>query len=531
MPLGSFTNAASAMAGMSFDLNTIGQNISNMNTTGYKTAETDFRTQLSQTLGSPASSPGSGMATSIYGVNWSTRTNIAQQGSIVSTNEWNNVAIEGNGFFIVAPQGATGGNLATSDSVMYTRAGNLTQQASTTGGGQSYLVDGNGDYVLGYMADATGAIQNTTLAPVYTMPTTIMPGSPTTTAMIAANIPASGSPTPNSSSTSIPVTDSNGAAATMALTWTRVDGQTWTGTATGLTDPSDAGATVSGTITVVEDSNQQITTVTPPLTSAFTVTNSNGSTSPGFGANTVVDPVTGATVSAIQSYLPQYAQQTVQIQAYDSNGTSHDLDIGFEKVGNGQWYMHGVTSETGAVITSAPVALTFAGNGQLVSPSSLTLAATWANGQSTTTAVDTSKLTQYSGSSIDVANTSQNGYAQGTLTSSTFNSQGILVGQFDNNQTRNLFQLPVATFVSENSLASVSGTLFKQTTLSGAPTVQAIGTGAAYGAIVPGSVETSTVDITSQFTNMVLAQKAYSSNSQVFNIVDQMTTVASNLQT
>jgi len=266
------------------------------------------------------------------------------------------------------------------------------------------------------------------------------------------------------------------------------------------------------------------------LTTAFTVTNSNGATGAGFASDTVVNAVTGATVSAIQTYLPTYSQQTVQIQAYDSNGTSHALDLGFEHVGNGQWYIHGVTSEAGASITTAPVALGFDGSGKLVSPSSMTIGATWADGQTTSTAVDISGLTQYSGTTVDVANTSQNGYAQGTLMTSTFNNQGILVGHFDNNQTRNLFQIPVATFVSENSLASTSGTLFQQTTLSGAPTVQAIGTGSAYGEMVPGSVESSAVDVTTQFTNMILAQKAYSSNSQVFNVVNEMTTVATNLQ-
>jgi len=551
MTLGLFTNAATAMMGMSYDLNTIGQNISNMNTTGYKTAETDFKTQLSQTLGSPSSSPGSGMATSIFGVNWSTRTDISQQGSIVPTDQWSNVAINGNGFFMVAPPTSTGAvpttaSLKSDTAVQYTRAGDFTEQANGTDG-KSYLVDGSGNYVMGWMADASGAIQTGTLTPVYLQqplvqpgvngsntPTIVpsMPGSATTTAMIAANIPANDSTTtPNTSTASIALTDPSAPGATMQLTWTRVDGQTWTGTATGLTDPADPGATVSGSITVVEDSNQSISTVTPPLTQAFTVTSSTGATSAGFSSNTVVDPTTGATVSAVQSYLPTYAEQTVQLQAYDSNGTSHALDLGFENVGNGQWYIHGVTSETGAAITSAPVALTFNGAGQLVSPGSITVGATWADGQTTSVAVDISGLTQYAGTTIDVANTSQNGYAPGSLKSSTFNSQGILVGQFDNNQSRNLFQLPVATFTSENSLASSSGTLFQQTTGSGAPTVQAMGTGAAYGEMVAGSVESSSVDITSQFTNMILAQKAYSSNSQVFNVVDEMTTVASNLQT
>ena len=524
MEWGAFTNAASAMTGMSYDLNTIGQNISNMNTTGYKTSETDFHTQLSEVVGAPASSVNSGEPTKIFGVGWSDRTNITQQGSIVGTNTWTNIAIDGNGFFMVAPPSSTGtvpttANLASSTGVQYTRAGDFTQLAGAAG--QSYLVDGSGNYVLGWMADPTGAIQTGTLAPVYTLPTTVMAGSATTAATVAANIPADAAITPNTVNTNVSLNLSGGGTDTMQLTWTRVDGNTWTATPA-ATSTSGNAVSPAGAITVVEDSNQSITSPSPS-TMTFTTTDASGN------AQT-------ASVN-LSSYLPSYSEQMVQVQAYDSNGTSHSVNLGFENLGNNQWYIHAVVPATEntptakAVVTTAPVSLSFDGAGNLLSPASMSIGVTWANGLSNTIAVDTSKLTQYSGSSVTVNAVNQNGYASGTLIAQAFTAQGVLVGQFDNGQTRNLFQVPVATFVSENSLTAVSGTNFERSTAAGDVTVSAIGTSPADGQIVPSSVESSTVDITQQFTNMILAQKAYSSNSQVFKIADEMTTTVRDLQT
>jgi len=535
MVWGAFTNAASAMVGMSWDLGTIGQNISNMNTTGYKTKDTEFQTQLSESLGAPASSVNSGTSTNIFGLGWKDRTNITQQGTILGTSEWTNVAINGRGFFMVAPPSASNGapttfNTNEPGSVLYTRAGNFTQTADSTSG-KSYLVDNRGDFVLGWMADATGTIQQT-LTPVYTLPTTTMPGSATTKVTLSANIPAGVTADPSTVTQSQSVTDSNGAAQTMTLTWTRAAApatpDTWSVTATGVTGTD----TASDTHTVTTDALGNVTAIDGVAATAASQANF---TLTGAGpASPVTVPVT------MQSGVPKINLNSVSLQVYDSTGVSHSVSLGFEKTAANTWTVWSLTGETGATVTSTPTQVTFDGAGQLISPTSLTVANTWADPatttapastQTTSVAVDISGLTQYSGTAIDQHNLTQDGYASGTLVGTGFNSQGILVGKFDNSQQRNLFQLPVATFVSENSLNPLSGTVFERTQGAGAITVGSVDGAPSYGTIEGASVENSTVDVTTEFTKMILAQKAYTSNTQVFKVADEMTTTVRDLKT
>lgn len=525
MVWGAFTNAGSAMMAMSWDLGTIGQNIANVNTTGYKVKQTLFQTQLSEHLGASAG-PGA-VGTNIFGVGVVDRNLISNQGVITPTSDGLNMAINGKGFFVVSQPARTGGlpttvNMTDNTNVLYTRDGNFIQKAGD--GGKSYFMTSSGQYLMGWMADSTGTITPGTLTPVYTLPTTTMPANATSTAKVIANIPSQAAMTADPQVKTLSITDANGNAQTLSLSWKRQSASDWT--VTGSLDPTK-GTVTSTPITVTFDANGNITAPAPTTQNfGITWTAAGGGTSVSSAVN-------------LNAYRPDMSNQSLTLNVYDATSSQHSLGMAFEKVGNDQWYLRFVNNETGGT-TSAPVDVTFNPDGTIATPTATTVTATWGNGESSSIALDFSKLTQYGGDKVDVHSITQNGYGEGQLLTTTFTETGVLLGEYDNGQQRQLLQIPVATFVAENNLDPVSGNLFARTQEAGDVTVQAIdqvgvgsGTSALSGSsrFVPGALENSTVDIGSQFTAMILAQKAYSSNASVLKVADEMTTVARDLQT
>ncbi|MGE0591273.1 MAG: flagellar hook protein FlgE [Vicinamibacterales bacterium] len=113
MALGSFSAGLSGLNANSLYLNVIGNNLANINTVGYKASAVSFMDLVSQTVGGSSSAPmqvGLGVVTGSIAP-------VLSQGAIEDTRESTNVAIQGNGFFVVS---------GPNDEVNYTRAGNFT---------------------------------------------------------------------------------------------------------------------------------------------------------------------------------------------------------------------------------------------------------------------------------------------------------------------------------------------------------------------------------------------------------------------
>ncbi|TAN57219.1 MAG: flagellar hook-basal body complex protein, partial [Magnetospirillum sp.] len=149
-----------------------------------------------------------------------------------------------------------------------------------------------------------------------------------------------------------------------------------------------------------------------------------------------------------------------------------------------------------------------------------------------TVALDTSKFTQYVGTSaktVDIKSLDQDGYESGVMDSSSFTNTGELIAHFSNGRTRTLAILPVASFVSADQLDPISGTLFRYNQRAGAVTVDPIYKQGSGAQIVSSSLETSNVDLADEFTKMIITQKAYSMNSKVFTTADEMTQTARDL--
>ena len=99
---------------------------------------------------------------------------------------------------------------------------------------------------------------------------------------------------------------------------------------------------------------------------------------------------------------------------------------------------------------------------------------------------------------------------------------GEVFAYFDGQvQPQNLGQLELSTFINENGLEAEGNNLFKETTASGAPTVGVAGqTG--FGTILQGYLEGSNVNVVSEITNLIQAQRAYEMNSKSIETADQM---------
>ncbi len=130
----------------------------------------------------------------------------------------------------------------------------------------------------------------------------------------------------------------------------------------------------------------------------------------------------------------------------------------------------------------------------------------------------TNGLTQFANSSgtAQVSQLQQNGFASGQLESVAVDSQNQITGTFSNGQTIALADITLANFNGPDSLQALNGGAYAATAESGPPIYGATGT------IVGSSLESSNVDISTQFSDLIVAQQAYSANARVMSTADQM---------
>ena len=486
--LGILGSAASGMVAMTSDLGTISQNISNINTTGYKTVRTGFQTLMSAQLspgmaGDNPSSSGDGIdkgATSSFGVGTYTQNMITTVGTMQSTGIFSDVGIDGQGLFMMAPAAADGSApTATSSPSLFTRAGNFITQAGSAG--QTYLTNGSGDYVLGWQGTNGAISASGAVSPIYIpAPTTVtrngvttqvdMPAQATTSITLGAN-----------------VTTSN------------------------LTKDQQSGSTENLDLSCYDSlSNSHPFTMqfSPIANTTTTTTTVDSSTTP--PTVTTTGPTAGTTTLPADTWLMTFGTSETGATITQAAGTT-----------NTSTSTSGTVTTTTSTATQGGVLVTFNPDGTIASPSSITLNATWADGQTSAININTSGLTQYGGTSTSsITSVQQNGYPDGMIENLSFGTDGVLSGTYTNGQSLNIAQLALAEFPSENSLNPVSSTMFTQTPAAG--TLQIMTANQAGASIEGGDLETSTVDLSTEFSNMILAQKAYSMNSQTLQTADKM---------
>jgi flagellar hook protein FlgE len=486
-------------------LNTIANNLSNMNTTGYKSKSTSFSDLLYQQIGTS----GSGSEVSVgSGVKVASNSTDFSDGTISSTSVSDDAAIDGSGFFVLDNNG----------SQLYTRDG--TFQLSSDG----TLETSGGLAVMGYAA--TKGVVNTSggLSDI-TIPTgQVMKPSATTALSMTTNLNSSASVgTSTSASDQTKVYDSLGNSYEATVTYTKTGTNTWSYNVS-VPDTLPANSSTSGGVNTVTynfgSSGSTLATVNAGTN--LTITGNTNS-----GTATIATP-TVTSGESIDTYVTALnsALTTAGINGVTVSNTSGKLTISGTNL-----------STSGSVIqdpvasTSATGTLTFDSTGNLVSPASdvsgisfsglsdgaANLNLTWdLYGTS-----GTGNISQTSGTSATSA-TSQNGYASGEYKSFAIGSDGTVTVTYTNGKAQDVGQLAIATVNNEQGLNSVGSTNYEATTASGSASVGTPGSGGR-GKIDGSSLEGSNVSISAEFSNLIIAQRAFEANSKAVTTFDTVT--------
>lgn len=133
---------------------------------------------------------------------------------------------------------------------------------------------------------------------------------------------------------------------------------------------------------------------------------------------------------------------------------------------------------------------------------------------------DFTKLTQLAGDT-NVQMSYQDGAAAGVLTGFAVDKTGVITGQFSNGISKQLAQVALANFSNPGGLSKVGGNVYSETNNSGAAQIGTAGTGGR-GQITPGSLEMSNVDLSQEFTDMIITQRGFQANSRIITTSDEM---------
>ncbi len=385
-------------------IDVIASNIANVNTTGYRGSRALFQDLFSQTLsgprapvgnfgGSNPSQVGLGVQLGSIDVNY-------QQGGLTTTGVASDLAIQGNGFFILSD--GNGGYFYTRDGSFDLNSNGQLRDPAT------------GFLVQGFQADATGAID---------------PNGPLT------NI-------------TIPVGTSSIVRATTAVT---------------LAGNLNSGTTVGDTVV-----------------------------------------------------------RTVQV--YDSLGTPRNLTLTFTKTANPNQWSWATTSTDPAINTiTGSGTITFNPDGSINTGGTGNVSITFNAGPSAPTSpfafnFDFNTVTQLSATS-DVSIQTQDGFQRGVLQSFNIGDDGVINGVFSNGLTRVIGQVALATFANNGGLVRNGSNLFRDSPASGLAQVGTANTGGR-GSISGGELEGSNVDLGTEFSNLIIAQRAFQANARTITASD-----------
>jgi flagellar hook protein FlgE len=482
-----YQQGLSGLGAASSDLDVIGNNIANSDTIGFKSGTAVFADMYANSVATAVNNQ-IGIGTQLAEVQQQ-----FSQGTINTTGQALDVAINGNGFFQMSNNG----------SLTYSRNGVF--QLSNTGN----IVNSQGLDLMGYAANSSGIINSAQTVPL-TVPTTNIAPTQTTSITAQLNLDAQDSlmlGTPAVNVTTTGTLASSGATITTASAGSNNDDYTITFT--------------SPTAYKVTDADNAANDSTGTYTAGTAITLGNGQTVTLTGTAATNDTVavtpTPTTFDASNSSTYNYSTST---QVYDSLGGSQTVNMYFAKTGSGAWDVYaGVSGGTASLVGTANFSTTGALTGitsvaTTTSTDSIafTIPNTDGSGTPQPLTLDLAGTTQF-GSTDGVNNLQQNGFAAGQLTSFTVGTTGILTGNYSNGQTASLGQVVLANFNDPNGLVDLGNNEYAQTAASGAAQISTPGS-TNHGTLQGGAVEDSNVDLTNELVNLITAQRDYQANAQ-----------------
>ncbi len=486
-------------------LNTIANNLANMNTTGFKSQTTNFSDLFYQQVGSNGSGDeiqaGTGVQVASNSTDFST-------GSISSTDVSTDAAINGTGFFVLDAGG--GGHL-------------YTQNGTFQLGSNGTLESADGLAVMGYPATQGVVSTNGGLVDINIPTGTVMQPSATTNFGMTQNL-NSQSAVGATASGQVQVYDSLGNAYEATVTYTSQGNNQWSYTVTMPDTLQGNSVTAAGVTTVNYNfgaSGGTPTTVDPATNLTITGPTASGSAT-----------ITAPTVTPSESVATYAAALQSALTTAGITGTTVTAS------GAGKLSIVGTGISTTGRIVQDPIAspaatgtLTFDSSGNLVIPATNISGITFAglaDGAATMNlnfnlfnANGTGNISQTAAAS-STSGTSQNGYASGQYESFAINSSGVITATYSNGQTQNVGQLALATVSNEQGLVDMGSTEYQTTTASGAASVGIAGTGGR-GTINGSSLEASNVNISAEFSDLIVAQRAFEANSKAVTTFDTVT--------
>lgn len=504
----------SALRNHQTQMDVIGNNIANVNTIGFKSSRVTFKDMLSQTLrgaSSPSEERGGTNPIQVgLGMTLGSIDTIHVQGNVQPTGSGTDLAIEGEGFFVL------------SDGLrnFYTRAGAFGLD------GLGNLVSPTGLYVMGYHSDALGQIDHVGgLQPLAIDSSRAKDPIATSKITYAGNLSAKANGQLSYEPNPVVVKDADDKEARLSIrlipTGTFNEWE-WEVTAVGgeLQDAFGVGVIDKATGTITLDADGNVTNVTGD---DFRLLPEGGTTAvqiqpPGVSDNTFkVSTDNGSTWTPFTTgnFTPAPVR-TAPVEVFDSLGRKHEITITFRKLEGNRWEWTG----TGPGGASGSGFLSFDTHGNLTSASNNTITISPPDADVQTIELDFDQITQYAGGFSTEAQ-SQNGFPEGSFETYSIDTSGVITARFSNGLTQTLGQIALAVFSNPMGLSRIGDNLFEETNNSGLPQIDTPGVGAR-GNISPSSVEMSNVDLAQEFTNMIIAQRGFQANSRVISASDEM---------
>jgi flagellar hook protein FlgE len=224
---------------------------------------------------------------------------------------------------------------------------------------------------------------------------------------------------------------------------------------------------------------------------------------------TAAIPAVATTRATFDGNLPSDAAAGTALErdlrVFDGNGVPRDLAVTFTRTASG-WNVSGADANG----SSGSGALTFT-NGALTSGGTLTVGGI---------SVDLSTVTGYAGMTT-VAATGQNGSASGTLESFTLGGDGSLIGAFSNGLKQTVGRIALAKFTNPAGLEKTGDSSYTGTANSGTAQIGQAGD-PGFGSLAGGALEMSNVDLSQEFTNLIVAQRGFQANARIITTSDQV---------
>jgi len=511
----SLFSGVSGLKGHQTRMDVIGNNIANVNTTGFKSSRVTFADTLSQTqsgAGAPTENIGGtnpkqiGLGTGVSSIDL-----LFTDGSVQATGKNTDLCLSGNGLFVVKSGSET----------YYTRNGAFEFDKDGT-----YVMPGNGMKVQGWtgvdgVVSTTGAIGD-----IQIQSGKSMPAKATEKVTYAYNLRAD-SPVITSYSFTNPTT---GTSHTQSTAGTYIEASTTQPVTLTFGDGTKQTVT-SGVYTVGRSM---------PTTTSFkfydTLGNEHTATvlleKADVGSVTYTDSYGNPVTTRATAWVASMGQLTVDNE--DGSTTTYTLgnttltfdENGVIRAGTYAATTTTLTPDGNSAITPTITPGTVSASS--VETSQLSAVHTAPNGATTPQSItlDFSTVTSYA--SLSTINADPDGNGAGTLKSVSIDSTGVITGVYTNGVRQAEAQVAVAQFANAAGLTKTGSSLYQTSNNSGTANVKSA---ADLGCTITASaLEMSNVDIANEFSDMIITQRGFQSNSKIITVGDEMLETVINMK-